>query len=31
MAFVLAQHGCGVPLVNDQEAVEEFAADAADG
>jgi hypothetical protein len=30
MAFVLAQHGCGVPLVDDQEAVEEFAADVAD-
>jgi len=26
----LAQHGCGVPLVDDQETVEEFAADGAD-
>jgi hypothetical protein len=24
---VLGQHGCGVPLVDDQEAVEKFAAD----
>jgi hypothetical protein len=27
---VLLEHRCGVPLVDDQEAVEEFAADAAD-
>jgi hypothetical protein len=25
MLFVLAQHGCRVPLVDDQDAVEEFA------
>ena len=30
VALVLAQHGCGVPLVDDQEAVEEFTANAAD-
>jgi hypothetical protein len=30
VALVLAQHGCGVSLVDDQEAVEEFASDAAD-
>jgi hypothetical protein len=30
MAFELAQHGCGVSLVDDQQAVEEFAADGAD-
>jgi hypothetical protein len=30
MAFVLAQHGGGVSLVDDEDAVEEFAADAAD-
>ena len=30
MALVLAQHGCGVSLVDDQEAIEEFALDAAD-
>jgi hypothetical protein len=23
MAFVLAKHGCGVPLVDDQDAVEQ--------
>ena len=27
---VRGQHGCGVPLVDDQASVEEFAADAAD-
>jgi hypothetical protein len=30
MAFELTQHGCGVKLVDDQEAVEQFAADGAD-
>ena len=30
MLFVLAQHRCGVPLVDDQHAVEEFAANGAD-
>ncbi len=30
MVFVLAEHGCGVSLVDDQDAVEQFAADAAD-
>jgi len=30
VALVLAKHSCRVPLVDDQEAVEEFAADAAD-
>jgi hypothetical protein len=30
MLFVLAQHHCGMALVDDQEAVEEFATDAAD-
>jgi hypothetical protein len=30
MAFVLAQDGCGVSPVDDQDAVEEFASDAAD-
>ena len=30
MVLVLAEHGGGVPLVDDQGAVEEFAADAAD-
>ena len=30
MALALAQHGCGVSLVDDQEAIEEFASDAAD-
>ena len=30
LALELAEHGCGVPLVDDQEAVEEFAADGAD-
>jgi hypothetical protein len=27
---VLGQHGCGMPLVGDEDSVEEFAADAAD-
>jgi hypothetical protein len=30
VALELAQHGCGVPLVDDEKAVEEFAADGAD-
>jgi hypothetical protein len=30
VAFELAQHGSGVSLVDDQEAVEEFAADCPD-
>jgi len=30
VAFKLAQHGCGVLLVEDQEAVEEFTADCPD-
>ena len=30
MLFVLAQHRCRVPLVDDQDAVEEFAPDGAD-
>jgi carbamate kinase len=30
MAFVVAKHGGGMPLVDDQDAVEEFAADGAD-
>jgi hypothetical protein len=30
VAFELVQHGCGVSLVGDQEAVEEFAADRPD-
>ena len=30
VAFELVQHGCGVSLVDDQEAVEEFAADRPD-
>ena len=30
LLFVLAQHHCGMALVDDQEAVEEFATDAAD-
>jgi hypothetical protein len=30
MMLVLRKHGCGVPLVDDQDAVEEFAAEAAD-
>jgi hypothetical protein len=30
MVLVLAKHGCGVPQVDDEDAVEEFAADAAD-
>ena len=30
MLFVLAQHRCGVPLVGDEDAVEEFATDGAD-
>jgi hypothetical protein len=30
MLLVLAQHHCGMALVDDQEAVEEFATDAAD-
>ena len=30
VALELAQHGCGVSLVDDQKAVEEFAADGAD-
>ena len=30
VVLVLAEHGDGVPLVDDQGAVEEFAADAAD-
>jgi hypothetical protein len=30
VAFKLAQHGSGVSLVDDQEAVEEFAADCPD-
>src|SRR3954452_2916889 len=30
VALELAEHGCGVPLVDDQKTVEEFAADGAD-
>jgi len=30
VAFTLVQHGCGVSLVDDQEVVEEFAADRPD-
>jgi hypothetical protein len=30
MVLVLAKHGCGVPQVDDEDAVEEFAPDAAD-
>ena len=30
MVLVLAKHGCGVPQVNDEDPVEEFASDAAD-
>ena len=30
VALELAQHGCSVPLVDDQKAVEQFAADGAD-
>jgi hypothetical protein len=30
VALILVEHGGGVPLVDDQGAVEEFAADAAD-
>jgi hypothetical protein len=30
VALELAQHGCGVPLVDDQKAVDEFPADSAD-
>jgi hypothetical protein len=30
VALELAQHGCGVSLVDDEKAVEEFAADGAD-
>jgi hypothetical protein len=30
VVLVYAEHGCGLPLVDDQGAVEEFAADAAD-
>jgi hypothetical protein len=30
VAFELVQHGCGMSLVDDQEAVEEFAADRSD-
>jgi hypothetical protein len=30
LLFVLVQDGCGMPLLNDQDAVEEFAADAAE-
>ena len=30
MVLVLAKHGCGMPLVGDEDAVEELASDAAD-
>jgi hypothetical protein len=30
VVLVLAKHGCGMPLVGDEDAVEELAADAAD-
>src|ERR1700748_2286534 len=30
MALERVQHGCGVPLIDDQKTVEEFAADRAD-
>ena len=30
MVLVLAKHGCGMPQVNDEDPVEEFASDAAD-
>jgi hypothetical protein len=30
MVLVLARHGCGMPLVGDEDAVEELASDAAD-
>ena len=30
MAFELAEYGCGVSLIDDQKAVEEFAADRSD-
>ena len=30
MALERTQHGCGVPLIDDQKTVEEFAADRAD-
>ena len=30
MVLVLAKHGCGVPQVDDEDPVEEFASDAAD-
>jgi hypothetical protein len=30
MVLVLTKHGCGMPLVDDEDAVEQFAAEAAD-